>query len=391
MASPAILLLDDGELDDIRSLLGELPVEFASLRGNALEGVDVALPDRLLVATGRCALKVHSTEGTGSRPVRIAVLEEDSGTLRARLAEQGFDYLVRRPVHPVALRLLLLRALYRGDEKRVSERVPIGARVSYRIGVWRRSALLAELSTSGCRLLTPRASEPDTAITVRLAKELTGDEPLVLSGWVVRCERDAWATAELPFATAVAFELPPRETEERLQAFLRGRARGPETISEKEAERATATLRPGRRARLELGSPRAHFRRSPRRPFRSRVVAIHHRHHAMRVLVGRNLSTGGMQVEAHPGICHGDRLSLALFGGPGQRILLRAEVARDDDEAGLTLRFLDPSPEATKQIEALIAALPRLERIDGPGPLSVASVVGEIASHEAHGRLRRAS
>ena len=54
-------------------------------------------------------------------PMKIAVVTEDSNTLRSMLRRIGFDLLVRRPVHPYALKLLLARALYRS--------VPVGAEI----------------------------------------------------------------------------------------------------------------------------------------------------------------------------------------------------------------------------------------------------------------------
>jgi hypothetical protein len=369
-------------------MLETLGADFGSVRGRALEAVEFPLPSQLLVATARCALKACPSEGGGSQPVRIAVVTEDSNTLRARLVERGFHYLVRRPVHPVALRLLLLRALYRGDEKRVCERIPIGAPVSCRVGLSRRRGLLADLSTRGGRLLMPRGAEPDTAVTLQLPKELVQGDALSLPGWVVRCGRDACGTPDLPFDTALAFELLAPETDQMLRVFLDRMSRGPERVSEEAAARARAATLTTGPARLVIQPRRAYFRRSPRRLFRSRVVAIQQRDRAMRVLVGRDLSPGGMRIDPHADLRLGDKISVALFVGPEERVPLRAEVARDDGEAGLTLRFLDPAPGVARQLETLISGLPQLERIDGPEP-AVASVIGEIAEIGAYRHPRQ--
>ena len=55
----------------------------------------------------------------------------DSKTLRRRLRDAGTDLIVRRPVHPAALRLLILHSLYRGPEKRRTNRVSVGATIQY--------------------------------------------------------------------------------------------------------------------------------------------------------------------------------------------------------------------------------------------------------------------
>ena len=87
------------------------------MRGGAI-AQETPPPSRLLIATPRrvdCVrMPEPGSEQDGSL-VRIVVVNEDSTTLRSRLRSAGFDFLVRRPVHPEALRLLLLRVLYRGD------------------------------------------------------------------------------------------------------------------------------------------------------------------------------------------------------------------------------------------------------------------------------------
>jgi hypothetical protein len=53
--TPPVLIVDDGELDDIREILAELEVEFALLRGGAIPD-KVGPPSRLFLATPRRAL-----------------------------------------------------------------------------------------------------------------------------------------------------------------------------------------------------------------------------------------------------------------------------------------------------------------------------------------------
>ena len=208
----SVLLVDDGELDDVRDLLGELGVEFAHLRGGGIPKRVDPPRDLFLTTLRRAALArawPHSADGL-LRPVRIAFAEEDSPTARQSLRKLGFAYLVRRPVHPVALRLLLLRALYLGDERRDDVRVPVGVDVSLRTGLRRRDALLADLSRGGCRLVTDRALPAGARISLHLPRELVGDADLVLPGQILRCERDAHALADGGFKVAVRFRDPKR-------------------------------------------------------------------------------------------------------------------------------------------------------------------------------------
>lgn len=218
----SVLLVDDGELDDVRDLLGELGVEFAHLRGGGIPKRVEPPRDLFLTTLRRAALArpwPHSADGL-LRPVRIAFVDEDSPTARQSLRKLGFAYLVRRPVHPVALRLLVLRALYLGDERRDDARVPVGVDVSLRAGLRRRDALLADLSRGGCRLVTDRALPAGARITLHLPRELVGDADLALSGQILRCERDAHALADGGFQVAVRFRGPKGEARERLERFL---------------------------------------------------------------------------------------------------------------------------------------------------------------------------
>ena len=59
----------------------------------------------------------------GCAHTTIVIAEGDSKLLHGREQPIGFDYVVRRPVHPEALRLLFLRALFSGSEQRGEPRL----------------------------------------------------------------------------------------------------------------------------------------------------------------------------------------------------------------------------------------------------------------------------
>jgi hypothetical protein len=303
-------------------------------------------------------------------------VDTSSHTLEGRLRELGFDFLVRRPVHPLALRLLLQRAPDQGDQRRVAERVPIGRKVSYRTGVWRRPALLVELSLRGGRLLVLKASQPDTPITITLPKEFGAGAPLSLSGWVLRCELGD-ASDQLGFSLGVGFGVLSPEDEQSLSLILDAWSQGPPALPPEQA--ATLFDRSGVRWRRPRHRPtRGHRRKTSRRRFRGRVAALERRGSAMRTLVGRNLSTEGMLIEPHADLAPGDKLCLALSGTDGKRIVVRAEVVRDDGEAGLALRFHAPPEEVRQQLETLLDRLPTVERFVESETRDIATVVCEI-------------
>ena len=116
--SSAALILDDGELDDVQEILEGLGVEYGRVRGGAIVA-NMPPPTALLVATPRrisAVAQIDSASGAENTPVRVVVVQEDSNALREQLRQIGFDYLVRRPVHPEALRLLIMHGLYSGDD-----------------------------------------------------------------------------------------------------------------------------------------------------------------------------------------------------------------------------------------------------------------------------------
>ena len=380
------LIIDDGELQDIRDTLQELGVEYRWLRSGPARDAKHESPARLFVATARYALQADPMAGQASlRPVCMAVLDDDARTVCTQLRERGFDYVLRRPVHPIALRLLLLRSLYRGDERRVSARAAIGIPTSYRATFRRRPALLADLSRSGCRFYGPKRLHADSEIRIQLPKEMTGGESVDLPGWVVRCEPDPLGGAGLPYGVGLAFEPLPDAVDEELRVLLEARASGPQRLTADEARRAWQEWSSQAAARRRSGSAtvaQSGKRRTPRRLFRSRVAAVTQRDRALRTLVGRNLSTGGMLVEPESNLRVGDRLTVGLFGKPGQRLDVRAQVVRSDPEQGLALSFEAMPAEATRELEALVARLEASEDRRASDGASLVQVVGEITRRE---------
>jgi hypothetical protein len=426
--SPAVLLLDDGELDDVQEILQDAAVPYGRVRGGAIVP-DTPRPTRLLVSTPRRieAVKLpepDSPEAEGL--VRIVVVSEDSTTLRARLREVGFDYLVRRPVHREALRLLLLHCLYTGEEKRSEPRVPVGFEVSFRTGLLPRKATLADLSTRGCRLLSKWALEPGKSITVTIPERVGIAESITFKGRVIRMSLDERHGPEGPYSAAVAFNPLPAEIRHELEWILEERARGPATLkqaedaSEPKAEEKLETrpseplLDPPETASVDLArgfsvevdvhldpllaapntlSPAAPAstdepeptreapagdRRSGRRgSYPHRVPAFGDR--AMRVLVARDLSMGGMRVEKDSGVEIGDRLHLAIYGTADEEpFLVWATVERDDSEDGMALVFDDVHPKIAEQLEKVVADLPAIESLHDDEARAMGTVVTEI-------------
>jgi len=381
-SSPAVLLLDDGELGEARTLLEELGADFVHLRGQSGPS-PLPLPRVLLIASARRALALaqervarpprsgsplhpwdaaRQDRSQGQRPIAMVISREDSPTLRGMLREGQFDVLVRQPVHPTVLRLLVLRALYQGPEKRREERLALGDTVVYRAGPLARNALLADLSRAGCRLISRYGARRGT----RIAVELPSDDgaPLLVEGHVLRSAPASEGARDREVAIGVAFEALSPSARERLEAIVRRRgAATPASGSDAEPEESGANT--GERRRHRRGS------------YARRVQVLQDQ--ASRVLMGRDLSVSGMRIDPHPGLEVGTDLQLAVYGGPREEpFLLRATVVRAGVEGAVALRFEDVSNAVARRLEALVAALPPVESLNDGEAGSLGAVVAEI-------------
>jgi hypothetical protein len=360
------IVIDDGELDDVETLLDELganPVRHRLRDPTGFRGWEQ--PPRLFVAAARSALSIQIPASAASQGVvSIAVGEDDSQTMCALMQRQGFQYVVRRPVHPEALRLLFLRALYRKSDKRREPRFPFGYEVTWWLH-WRRwRGPLVELSPSGCRVLAPdRQIEPGTRLNVKIPREAADGQSLSLPGTVVRVESKRSRGRRRHFALAIEFAKLESRTRERLGALLAARSIGPATLPrdhEPIANHSVIERDP------EAVSPRDR-RSHPRGAFQQEVVSLEaDAERVMHVLVGRDLSVGGIRVEPHPILAVGDRLRLAIYDATRPApIIVEAVAIRDDSEHGLAMRFVDVEPAMAQHIEHIVGTLPAVEALRG--------------------------
>jgi PilZ domain len=406
---PTLLVLDDGELDDLVSLLNELGLEFAHLRGAAIPA-QIAPPERVIVTTPRRAMLTK--EWPRSAPYRIAVVTEDSNTLRAMLRRVGFDLLLRRPVHPVALRLVILRALYAGEEKRREERVTVGVEIQFRSGFWKKKALLADISQRGCRLLAEQPLAAGTRISVPLPKELSATG-LTLPCKVVRI--GAKPEADGRYEIGLAYENISKERLLEIRALLKqlseaagmeeGRVLGVKASAKATAPAPAAPAKPapvaakpalpppkpaalpGRGAPARVAPPAViaapppppeERRKMPRAAFGKPIGRLDDE--ADSVLLGRDLSVGGMRIEYHPSIQVGDVLQLAVYASPREEpVIVKARVAHDAGD-GLGLLFEGIPDDVGARLEKIVARLPSVESLQGTEAEGMGSVVSRVLS-----------
>ena len=345
-AAPTVLLLDDGELDGVARLVDELGVPHMRLRGGEIDG-EIPLPSKLLVTTPRHVSKLKldaaTRRETGSLPTRVVAVREDSPAMREMMRRYGIQLLVREPSHPEVWRLLVQRALYQGDERRRDPRLAVGSEIalSYKSAPdsadAARRAILIDISNRGCRLAETRPFTLGTVLSVAIPG--TGPEPetLELEGRTVRVSTVRGSANEMFYSAALIFEPEPDErSRSRLTAILNSWARG--TASVASTPCGVAPLPPcessqipgltlddetdpaipaGVAVDLCVGSARptaspssspapspaaaddhSERRTRPRADFQHEIQTVGDWH--TRVLMGRDLSAGGMRVEALP-------------------------------------------------------------------------------------------
>jgi hypothetical protein len=478
---PSVLILDDGELDDVQRILEELQVEFGRVQGGAI-APNTPHPKSLLMATPRRISAVSAIDEASADedpPVRVVVVDQDSKTLRDQLRQVGFDFLVRRPVHPEALRLLVMHSLYRGDEKRREPRVAVGLEISFQTGEIPRRATLVDLSSGGCRLISPFELEVGKLILVTLPESLGAAEAITLEGRILRSSYDKRIGEEGMHSAAVQFENLSSELRNELEWIIEDKVGGPPALNatpqpaqgEAGADPSTPGAkptytvkrseqkRPARKTLLEKESPAlkadprsegaasaatsspasaaagkqepyplsvpvdvkmartekpvqkpveeiAHEpakeivtqqpvepieqvvepeptnlpvdrRAAARHPYAEKVPAFGTR--ALRVLVGRDLSVGGMKIESNPDLEVGDRLHLAIYGNASEEpFLVWGTILRSDGRGGTAVAFDPVHPTIAKQLESLVASLPAVESLQDTEAKAMGTVLTEI-------------
>lgn len=388
-AIPRVLLLDDGELDDLAVLLEKLELEYTRLRGGEILS-DVSPPLDLVVATPRRSSSVLKRSPDGARPggpMRVIVTEEDSNSMRQMLRQAGYQLLVRRPTHPEIWRLLIQRATYQGDERRGDTRLPAGSDIQIEATGEEHLALLLDISPRGCRLSSREPLSPGSVVTVSIPCSPADGMAIEISGEVVRC--DASRGKGEGFIAALIFVSLAEEIQLRLTRLLAAMAALPGSFST--AANAVTALPPGPDeeagpkatsdsvvSNLEV-CVREERREQPRGVYPQSVLAEGGGHTG--VLMGRDLSAGGMRVERLPDLHEGARFTLAIYcPASADPLRLNAVVCRDDGREDLALRFENVPKETARELEKLVAALPDVESLERSESESMGTVLTEIVT-----------
>ncbi|MGH0030335.1 MAG: PilZ domain-containing protein, partial [Myxococcota bacterium] len=236
--------------------------------------------------------------------------------------------------------------------------------------------------------------DPGKPITLCITVEVTGDRALTLKGRVLSTFPDRAGSHTL---TAKFEKLRPKQFE-AVKAVLKAHASGPAMfdyepppLREPAAARddgpasarpapaapdvAAAAVEATPEADAAPASEGGERRTAPRRAIDRRVIALGEE--ATRVLMGRDISIGGMRVNPNPLLKVGDDVRLAIHVGNQEiPLVVTARVHRDDGERGIVLRFHELDREATRLLDSMLDALPVIE----PGDTQAASgmIVSEI-------------
>jgi hypothetical protein len=387
MSTPSpVIIIDDGELADVRQLLAQLGIEYRE--ETSLESVAGGARCGLLVTSARRALGSGNAGSAGANPsckLHIVVYDTLSGTVRRVLAQSGCDVMIGRPIHPAVLRLLVSHALYSGPERRNFGRAAMAVSVKLRVDRRPREATLVQLSLRGCGLATNQSVEVGRDVEVTFPPEITGAEALTLAGQVLAVGSSA-VGASRSREIAVRFRSPHAVVRKALYEVMkrhalmtmakskRTKARRTENASAEAPEAAPAVLPDAGDERAASGEDQ---RASPRKLFPRRVLAA--ADGGTQVLIGRDLSVGGMRVRPVPGLRPGDEFKLALYGNGDQpALVLRAVVTRDDGWDGLVLQFHDVGAAVAAKLELLVESLPATRTSEGRGARVTGVVVSEI-------------
>ncbi|MCP4037787.1 MAG: PilZ domain-containing protein [bacterium] len=344
-SSVKILLLHDAELADVRMLLTELKIPFVEREGEPTE-IDLRTAWDLIIASQRRMNQLENSEAA-QKARRIAVVDSDSRTMRTMLRRQGVHYIVARPVHAAAVRLLVLHCIYRGPERRRQSRVSVGARIQTRMGLFRRDVILADLSLHGCRLVCDKPVKSGSKIKLYFPSEIACGKAFSLPARVLRTA-PAHQSSQGHVVAGAFHGLSPAQGQRLRKVFESYRA-GPARLVG-----STGDL-------LHSPSDSTHGERrtAPRGEYEKHVVAVSD--DATRVLLCRDISIGGMRVEPNETLVPGDELLVAVHvRSRSEPLVVNARVERDDGEDGLVLAFFDLSKQSETYLNKMVNLLPIL-------------------------------
>ncbi len=274
------------------------------------------------------------------------------GLIDATLEAPSFSgTALRTPLHPVALRALVDALRYGGEDRRWSHRVALGLGAR----MWTRSGpakvTIADLSVAGARLMVSKAVDPGRRLVLWLPGPGRLGLPKRVSGRVLRCEAEPQGDVA-GFALGVEWTSTSSAGRRRLHALLEEH-RAARLVS---AAQALAIDESAAESTAVLEGDAQERRRQRRQVYDRRVIAK--RPEGPSVLMGRDLSIGGIKIEPSDGLSLGTQVQIAVHGRQGTTpLVVDAKVTRDDGESGLVLEFENLDARRRGYLEKLVDEL----------------------------------
>ena len=401
-APHSVLLLDDGELDDVECMLRRIGADCLRLRGSEIPKV-VHQPRHLLISSMKRALAMPTVEispGCSSWPAWVCVHAKDFLPLRERLRDLGVHFLIHSTLDEESLRLFLLQLLYNGVERRGCERLPLHAEVGLQVESNERSVRLVELSAESCRILSTHPIARGTAIRVSLPQSIGGGDEIELRGRAARSSLGRSTAGAPVYSTVVTLAALDIRARALLDRIVHGRQLGTPVsplacrleefdLSEDAFEQMLDIRSPEPREAGPRGVPQRRERRDqPRREYQRRVELLELSHSSTDgSALGHDLSLDGVRVVGYPELEAGAEVTLALYAGRREEpLVVPAAVVRGGgaDEVAFRFKRLSASQkDRLKQLTLGLAALQSLESEDGR--LVITKVVEKVTEKRAVG------
>lgn len=364
-SAPDALVIDDGEVDDVVAILQDLGADLQLKSPDQVGNLSAWVPpNRLLVLAAERALALRlplSRMPEGA--VSIAVTDSTSKTVGTAIQRLGYRYIVRRPVHPLALRMLLRQGLCPDAGNRSAPRAAFGGEVSWRVGWRRRRGAIIDVSSNGCLLFATKRAEVGCRLKIRFPAQIERGRAFTVEGRVMRC----MPLAQEQVVLGVQFESNSAQVAKRIQDLLAALTSGPP----RQSQGSSGPIEILERRREGEPQVQRERRQGRRAEVRKEIVALDPETHMVKyTLIGRDLSVEGIRVEAHPSLVLNERVYLALYdSSDSEPLTLYAVVARDDGTRGCWLRFPELGPAARERVVQAVTDLPSVERLDQPNPI----------------------
>lgn len=369
MTPPSILVVDDGELARVPTLLDRLSVDFVRVEHPA-RGVLLDRPRDVLLTSGPRAMTMPPLRGEGT-PLWVCIYDQDFRPLRERLRALGVHYLVSGDLPQRAFELFLRQIVYRGRERRRVRRIPLRCEVEVEQATRRWNASLVELCRTSCVFRMPDATsaalDVGRALVVRLPPGLMDDDRMDLAGRVVRTSGGKGTDGYGPLVVAAFRDLDP-DAAARLDAIVTGHTLGTQVTPLAPEPGSPGPAVPSGPPTPNPTRAPEERRRAPRHRYERRVEAVTwHGSEGPRIALGRDLSISGLRLVASPPPSLGAEVTLALYGGAREEpVVVRARVVREG-EIEAALRFQGLTASQQRALERLLGAVPRLEDLQGGG------------------------